>query len=126
MLTVCFNLYGRDQTMNTKQIVWDFFQRYCIELAYKKLGQKTLKFDELMEMIKRFGHVYDTRSAKNYIDCMVQNGWLIGDNIGMYDLLGKNVVNTVFKFKRTIFTINPDAKLDMVNEEEILAQILKK
>lgn len=112
--------------MNTKQIVWDFFQRYCIELAYKKLGQKTLKFDELMEMIKRFGHVYDTRSSKNYIDCMVQNGWLTGDNIGMYDFLGKNVVNTVFKFKRTTFTINPEAKFDMVNEEEILAQILKK
>lgn len=112
--------------MNTKQIVWDFFQRYCIELAYKKLGQKTLSFDELTSMIKTFGKVWDNRTAKNYIDCMLQNGWLTGDNIGLYDILGKNVVNSVFKYKRTTFTINPEAKFDIMNEEQILAQILKK
>ena len=50
--------------MNTKQIVWDFFQRYCIELAYKKLGQKTLSFDELTSMIKTFGKVGTTARRK--------------------------------------------------------------
>jgi len=111
--------------MNTKQIVWDFFQRYCIQLAFKKLNQKTLTFDQLTSMIKTFGKVWDNRTAKNYIDCMCQNGWLIPDNLEIYEILGKNVINSIYKYKRTIFTITENVTFDITNEEETLSQLLK-
>jgi len=109
--------------MNTKQIVWQFFNKVILRLAQK--GKKTLDFTELMTLIRKFGQVYDNRTAKNYIDCMVDNGWLVPNEENPLDILGTFVVTSVYKYKRITWTINEKAEYDLVDENTVLAQFLK-
>lgn len=111
--------------MNTKQIVWQFFCMYILKAMYKNRNVKVLTYDQLMNLITVFGKVYDNRSAKHYIDCMVQNGWLIQNEANPLDILGAYVVTSVQKYKHMTWTINDKATFDLVDEEKILDQILK-
>jgi hypothetical protein len=109
--------------MNTKQIVWQFFNRTILTL--NKKGKKTLDFKELMTLIRKFAQVYDNRTAKNYIDCMVDNGWIVPQEENPYDIMGSFVVTSVWKYRRITWIINENAVYDLVNEDEVLAQFLK-
>ena len=61
--------------MNTKDIVWKFFNNTLLNLSKK--GMKEINFEQLMTLIRRVAKVYDNRTAKNYIDCMMDNKWII-------------------------------------------------
>lgn len=110
--------------MNTKQITWQFFTRIILKLA-KTHGKKTLDFDELMTLLKQFGHIYDPRTMRNYIDCMLSNGWLGLKEENPLDVLGTYVVNSVWKYKRMTFIINENAQYDPIDEDKALAEWLK-
>jgi len=109
--------------MNTKQIVWRFFNNYILKIAKK--GQKTLDFTALMFLLHKFGNVYDNRSAKNYIDCMVDNAWLIPNEANPLDILSPYVVTSVYKYRRITWTINENATFDLIDEDKILDQLIK-
>lgn len=112
--------------MNTKQIVWQFFQKYLVNVVAKQLGQTELTFDQLMFLLHKFAHVYDNRTCKNYIECMIDNGWLIPDNPEtIYDIFGKHVVTSLYKYRHTKFTIDINATYDLINEDQIIAEYFK-
>jgi hypothetical protein len=115
---------GRRSDMNTKQIVWQFFQHTIMK--YGKLqGKNTLDFTTLMSLIRKFAQVYDNRTAKNYIDCMMDNGWLVPQELNPFDIMGSFVVSSVWKYKRTTWTINENAQYDLIDEDKALAEFLK-
>jgi len=93
---------------------------------------KEINFEDLMELIRKIAKVYDNRTAKNYIDCMIDNEWLIPkyDNPHFdgnpYDVIGTFVITSVFKYRKVTWEINEEAKYDNVDEETILKEILEK
>src|SRR3989337_760552 len=109
--------------MNTKQIVWTFVNRTILKLAKK--GKKTLDFKELMTLIRKFAQVYDNRTAKNYIDCMMDNGWLIPNEENPLDIMGSFVVTSVYKYRKITWAVNENAQFDLIDEDKILAEFLK-
>jgi hypothetical protein len=109
--------------MNTKQIVWQFFNGTIMKL--NKQGKKTLGFKELMTLIRRFAQVYDNRTAKNYIDCMMDNAWLVPKEENPFDIMGSFVVTSVWKYKRITWIINENAQYDLIDEDKALAAFLK-
>ena len=108
--------------MNTKQIVWIFFNGTILKLAKK--GKKTLDFKELMTLIRKFAQVYDNRTAKNYIDCMRDNGWLVPQEENPYEILGSFNVTSVWKYKPIHWLINENAQYDLIDEDKALAEFL--
>jgi hypothetical protein len=105
--------------MNTKEIVWKLFKEWILEIAKK--GKKTLDFYELLHILHVCGEVYDNRTAKNYIECMMNNHWLIPDDNNLLPLLVSST--SVYKYKRVKWTINEQATYNGVTKDEILSQI---
>jgi hypothetical protein len=109
--------------MNTKQVVWNFFQKNVLAPS-KNSTKKTINFIELMTLIHNNGHVYDNRTAKNYIDCMVDNGWLISpEPINPLENYGQFAITSVYRYKRTTWQINENATFESENEDKILKEI---
>lgn len=101
--------------------MWNLFQTVILEVA--KVGKKELNFSELMEIIRKVGQVYDNRTAKNYIDCMIDNNWLIQKSANPLDVLGSFVVTSVYKYKSMTWKINETAKFDSLTKEDVIKQL---
>lgn len=109
--------------MKTKDIVWKFFNNTLLKLAKKDM--KEVNFQQLMTLIRSVAKVYDNRTAKNYIDCMMDNNWIISNEENPFDIVGRFVVTSVYKYKYTTWTINENPEYESVSTEEILEEILK-
>jgi hypothetical protein len=123
--------------MNTKQYVWRFFNLSLRQLAQKGLKQVTFK--EMCELLQRIGNVYDNRTMKNYIDCMIDNGWVTEDNSeNVYNPLSiftdsKSLMidygatsNCIIIYKYTKFNTNENAKYDGIETKDILEDIINR
>jgi len=107
--------------MNTKEIVWKLFKEWILEVA-TKYGKKTLDFYEVIHILRVCGEVYDNRTMKNYIECMMSNHWLIPDEDNLLPLLAS--CTSIYKYKRVKWTINEQATYNGISKDEILSQIL--
>ena len=106
--------------MNTKEISWKLFQEWILEVAKK--GKKTLTFDELVYIVNQCAHVYDNRTLKNYIECALDNRWLIPEGENLLAFLTSST--SVYKYKRIKFQINEQATFEGRTKDEILSRIL--
>lgn len=111
--------------MNTKRYVWLFFNKVLLRLNAK--GKREVTFSEMILLLHKFANVYDNRTKKNYIDCMLDNGWIMpkSDDPNIYDILGQNVVTSIYKYRRMTWIINEEAQYDLIDEEAILNAFLK-
>lgn len=107
--------------MNTKEITWKLFNEWILELPKK--GKKTLDFYELTHILRVCGEIYDNRTMKNYIECMMNNMWLVPDDNNLLPLFTSST--SIYKYKQVKWTINEQATFKGMSKEEILAQILK-
>jgi len=94
--------------LNTKEISWKLFQEWILEVAKK--GKKTLTFDELVYIVNQCAHVYDNRTLKNYIECALDNRWLIPEGENLLAFLTSST--SVYKYKRIKFQINEQATFE--------------
>lgn len=116
--------------------VWRFFNSSLRILAQMDL--KTIEFKEMCKLLQSIGNVYDTRTMKNYIDCMITNKWVTEDNSEnplnpnslltnpespLYNYANSN--NCIAIYKNTKFHINKDAQYDSVQPKDILEQYIR-
>jgi|WetSurMetagenome_2_1015567.scaffolds.fasta_scaffold73561_4 hypothetical protein len=122
--------------MNTKQYVWQFFNSTLRILANDNCS--TIDFKDMCMLLKNYANIYDNRSLKNYIDCMVNNQWVTEDNstnpLNPQGLITNpesllyeysKSFNCITIYRNTKFIINKDAKYDKPNPQDLLNQIIK-
>ena len=123
--------------MKTTNIVWGFFNTSLKLLAQ---GNKTsVDYEEMCYLLRTIGKVYDNRTLKNYIDCMLQNKWISEEN--SENPLNPNSVLTdsespLFNYansranlciyKNSTFKIDKDTTFDTVKPRDIIEEMLKR
>lgn len=56
---------------------------------------------------------------------MMDNCWLVPNEMNPLDILGSFAVTSVYKYKRITWTVNENATFDLIDEEKELAEFLK-
>jgi hypothetical protein len=122
--------------MNTKQCAWLFFNSTLRILAQSECSK--IDFQEMCMLLKNNANIYDNRSLKNYIDCIVNNQWVTEDNdenplnpqglitnpeSPLYEYSKSS--NCITIYKHTKFIINKNAQYEKANPQDLLNQIIK-
>jgi hypothetical protein len=121
--------------MNTKMYVWQFFNATLRVLAQKDCA--TIDYEDMCILLKNYANIYDNRSLKNYIDCMINNKWISEDNtanpLNPHGLITNpespiymKSINCITIYKHSKFIINKDAQYEKENPNEVLNQILNR
>ena len=66
---------------------------------------------------------YDNRTLKNYVECLLNNGWLFIEGETLLPFFTAST--SIFKYKRIKFRINPDGKAEGRKKEDVLNEILQ-
>jgi hypothetical protein len=121
--------------MNTKQYVWQFFNSTLRVLAQEECA--SIDYEDMCILLKNYANIYDNRSLKNYIDCLINNKWVIEDNdtnpLNPHGLITNpespiymKSSNCITMYKHTKFLINKEAEYEKIDPNEVLNQILKR